>query len=148
MNITIKQLAPGDFDEFIQMLQLFEEVFEMKALQLPPEKHLKKLLRSKNFIVFIALHENVVIGGLTAHILPSYYSSSSEVYLYDLAVKTSFQWKGTGKKLLLALTGYCRQNNYKAFFVQADAADVHALEFYRATGGSPQKVVHFNYLVE
>jgi aminoglycoside 3-N-acetyltransferase I len=89
-----------------------------------------------------------VVGGLTAHILPSYYSSSSEVYLYDLAVKTSFQRKGIGKKLLLALTAYCRENNYKAFFVQADEADSHALEFYSATGGSPEKVVHFNYLVE
>lgn len=148
MNIIIKRLAADDLNEFMQMLRLFEEAFEMKDFQMPGENHLKKLLRSKNFIVFIALHENVVSGGLTAHILPSYYSESSEVYIYDLAVKTSFRRKAIGKKLLLALTVYCRQNNYKAFFVQADEADSHALEFYRATGGSPEKVVHFNYLVE
>ena len=130
------------------MLTLFEQVFEMKDFKMPGEKHLKKLLGSKNFVVFIALDENVVIGGLTAHILPSYYSESSEVYIYDLAVKTNFQRKGIGKKLLLALTAYCRENNYKAFFVQADEADGHALEFYSATGGLPEKVVHFNYLVE
>jgi aminoglycoside 3-N-acetyltransferase I len=148
LNITIKQIAAGDLNEFIQMLRLFEEVFEMQDFQMPRESHLKKLLRGKNFIAFIALHENAVIGGLTAHLLPSYYSASSEVYLYDLAVKASFRRKGIGKKLLQALMVYCGENNYKAFFVQADEADIHALEFYRATGGSPQKVVHFNYLVE
>jgi len=148
LNITVKQLTPRDFNEFIQMLRLFEEVFEMKDFRMPAEKHLKKLLRSKNFIAFIALHENTVIGGLTAHLLPSYYSQSSEVYLYDLAVKTNFQQKGIGKKLLLALMAYCRENNFKTFFVQADEADSHALEFYSATGGLPEKVVHFDYLVE
>ncbi len=148
MNITIKQLTPSHLNEFRQMLGLFEEVFEMKDLRMPGEGHLKKILRGKNFVVFMALHENVVVGGLTVYILPSYYSESSEVYIYDLAVKADFQRKSVGKKLLLALTAYCGENNYKAFFVQADEADTHALEFYSATGGLPEKVVHFNYLVE
>ncbi len=148
MNIIIKRLAADELNEFFQMLRLFEEAFEMNDFQMPGKKHLKKLLRSKNFIVFAAIDENVVIGGLTAHILPSFYSDSSEVYIYDLAVKTIFQRKGIGKKLLLALKAYCGENNYNAFFVQADETDKHALEFYCATGGSPEKVVHFNYLVE
>lgn len=148
MNTTIKQLAADDLNEFSQMLRLFGEVFEMTDFKMPAKKHLKKLLHSKNFIAFIAIDDNVVVGGITAHILPSYYSESSEVYIYDLAVKTNFRRKGIGKNLLLALTAYCRENNYKAFFVQADEADSHALEFYSATGGLPEKVVHFNYLVE
>ena len=148
MNISTKQLAAADINDFIQVLRLFEQVFEMKDLKMPGEKHLKKLLRSKNFVVVTAANENVVVGCLTAHVLPSYYSSSSEVYLYDLVVKADFQRKGIGKKLLEALTVYCRQNNYRAFFVQADEADSNALEFYRATGGLGAKVVHFNYLVE
>ncbi len=115
MNITVTPLTARDSNEFIQMLRLFGEVFEMKDFRMPAEKHLKKLLRSKNFISFIALHENAVIGGLTAHLLPSYYCQSSEVYLYDIAVKADFQRKGIGKKLLQALTAYCRENNFKTF---------------------------------
>jgi aminoglycoside 3-N-acetyltransferase I len=148
LNTTIKQLTARDLNEFTQMIRLFEDVFAMKDFQMPGENHLKKLLRSKNFVAFTAIDESAVVGGLTAHILPSYYSESAEIYIYDVAVKTNFQRTGIGKKLMQALTAYCRQNNNKIFFVQADEADIHALEFYQATGGSPQKVVNFNYLVE
>jgi len=145
LNITIKQLTAADLTQFKQMLLLFANVFEMHDHKMPGEGHLKKLLNNENFIVYIALHENEMIGGLTAHVLPSCYAESSEVYIYDLAVKTSFQRKGAGKKLLQVLTEYCGKNNCKGFFVQADEADTHALEFYRSTGGSPKNVVHFNY---
>ena len=147
MNITIKQLTAGDIAEFVQMLRLFENVFEMQDFQMPGEGHLTSLLARKDFIVFTAQYENTTVGGLTAHILPSYYSESSEVYIYDLAVKTTFQRKGIGKRLLLSLTEYCSLHGYKEFFVQADEPDTHALEFYRSTGGTAEKVVHFYYKV-
>lgn len=140
MNITIKQLTAGHLSEFMQTLRLFEDVFEIKDFQMPRESHLKKLLCNKDFIVFIALHENTIVGGLTVHILPSYYAELAEVYIYDVAVKNSFQRKGIGKKLLQALTVYCRQNNYQQFFVHADEADINALEFYSTTGGSAQSI--------
>ncbi len=147
MNITIKQLTVGDNAEFVQMLRLFENVFEMQDFQMPGEDYLTSLLVRKDFIVFIAQHESTIVGGLTAHVLPSYYFESSEVYIYDLAVETTFQRKGIGKKLLLAVTEYCRLHSCKEFFVQADEPDTHALEFYRSTGGTAEKVVHFNYKV-
>jgi aminoglycoside 3-N-acetyltransferase I len=145
--ITCKQLTTGHLRELKLLILLFKEVFEMNDFQLPDEPKLQQLLDNNYFLVFAAMQENAVIGGLTAYILPSYYSGSSEVYIYDLAVKPGFQRKGVGRNLLQELTGYCRQNNYKEFFVQADEADVHALEFYRVTGGSPEKVIHFNYPV-
>jgi aminoglycoside 3-N-acetyltransferase I len=148
MNITIKQLAADDTSEFIEMLRLFEDVFEMKDFQMPGEDYLTALLGRKDFLVFEAVLENEIVGGLTAHILPSYYFESSEVYIYDLAVKTSFQRKGIGKKLLRALTEYCRRKGYKEVFVQADEPDIHALEFYRSTGGRAKKVVHFYYPIK
>jgi len=147
MNITVKRLITGDIKEFTEVLGVFEDVFEMRDFQLPGDDHLATLLSREDFIVYVALSENAVVGGLTAYILPSYYSQSSEVYLYDLAVKTSHQRKGIGKKLLNALTEYCHQNGYKEFFVQADEADTHALDFYRSTGGSAEKVTHFTYRI-
>jgi aminoglycoside 3-N-acetyltransferase I len=148
MTITIKQLKPEDVVEFIGMLRLFEDGFEMKDHQIPGEGYLSKLLSRKDFIVFIAVHKTAVVGGLTAHVLPSYYFQSSEVYIYDLAVKTTYQRKGIGRKLIQALTAYCRLRNYKEFFVQADEPDTHALEFYRSTGGRAEKVVHFYYSIK
>jgi aminoglycoside 3-N-acetyltransferase I len=98
--------------------------------------------------VFVAKEKKVIIGGLTAYILPSYYSDSSEVYIYDLAIKKNFQRKGIGKKLLQSLKAYCGQNEYKVLFVQADVTDAYALNFYQSTGGIPQKVIQFSYLCE
>ena len=118
----------------------------MKDFKIAKENHLLKLLLFKNFIVFVAAEKKVIVGGLTAYILPSYYSKTSEVYIYDLAIKKNFQRKGIGKKLLQSLKAYCCQNDYKILFVQADEADAHALKFYQSTGGLPQKVIQFSYL--
>ena len=145
MDISIQQLLPKDISAFAGLLRVFEDVFEMKGFILPEDAYLSTLLQKKEFVVFVARHGDTVIGGLTAYVLAAYYSESSEVYLYDLAVATSFQRKGIGRKLLQALTGFCRENNFREFFVQADEVDTHALEFYRSTGGRPGKVVHFTY---
>jgi len=145
MEISIQQLLPHDISVFAGLLRVFEDVFEMKDFSLPDDAWLSTLLHQKEFTVFVAKDGDTVIGGLTAYVLKSYYAESSEVYLYDLAVATSFQRKGIGRELLLALTGFCRQNNFREFFVQASEGDTHALEFYRSTGGIPEKVVHFNY---
>lgn len=145
MDIAVKRLGAADMQEFIGLLGVFERAFEMKDVQLPSQVHLKKLLERKDFIVFIAKHDHAVIGGLTAHVLVSYYTASSEVYIYDLAIDTPFQRKGVGKKLIGKLGDFCRENGFSTFFVQADEVDAHALAFYRSTGGSPEQVVHFNY---
>ena len=86
-----------------------------------------------------------VVGGLTAHVLPLTYFPSSEVYVYDLAVETEFQRKGIGRQLINSLKEYRAGLHFKEVFVQADLEDGHALEFYRATGGMAESVVHFSY---
>jgi len=146
--MTIDLLTPSDTSKFTTLIRLFEEVFEMQGFTFPGDDYLKKLLQQDNFLVFIAMHENEVVGGLTAHILPSYYSESSEGYIYDIVVKPAFQRQGIGKKLITAFTGHCRSKGYSAIFVQADEADAHALDFYRSIGATPQNVVHFNFRIE
>lgn len=148
MEITIKQLSEGDLGQFTEMLELFGEVFELKYYQIPDKSYLENLLASPNFAVFVALSDNQVTGGLTGHIIPSYYFESSEFYIYDLAVKTACQRQGIGKKLMAAVAAFCHEKNYSEYFVQADEPDKHALEFYRSTGGRPEKVVHFYYPVK
>lgn len=145
MDITVKQLSEHDIALFKQLLELFEEVFEMKDHQMPDDAYLQQLLKNDGFLVLTASDGNTVVGGLTAHTIPSYYFPSSEMYLYDLAIKTSYQRKGIGTQLLQSLKEYCREKGYKEFFVQADEPDTHALEFYRSTGGRAEKVVHFYY---
>jgi aminoglycoside 3-N-acetyltransferase I len=145
MHFTTQRLTTHHLAAFIELIRVYEAVFDMKDFQLPDKYYLKNLLSGDDLIIFTAMQEDTVIGGLTAHVLPSCYSATPEVYLYDFAVQTAFQRKGVGRKLLSAFSAYCRENNYKTFFVQALTADVPAVEFYRAAGGSAESVTQFTF---
>jgi aminoglycoside 3-N-acetyltransferase I len=148
MALQVRQLTPQELSLFKELVILFEEVFEMKDFKMPQDQYLQKLLSKNNFFVFVAIKENKIVGGLTAYELPSYYTNSSEIYLYDLAVKNKFQRKGIGRKLLESLSAFCKENNYQGLFVQADAEDKQALEFYQSTGGISEEVIHYSYKIK
>ncbi len=144
MAIEIKHLTKEDLSKFTSLINLFNMVFEEES-KIGSEANSLKLLNSKYFIALVALTENKVVGGLTAYELPMYYSNSSEIFLYDLAVKPEYQRMGIGKGLLQSLKEYCLKNGIKEFFVMAHEEDEHAIEFYRATGGRGERVVNFLY---
>jgi aminoglycoside 3-N-acetyltransferase I len=52
---------------------------------------------------------------------------------------------GVGKELIRSLKEECSRNGIKEFFVMAHEEDEHAIEFYRSTGGTSEKVVNFLY---
>ncbi len=145
MEIEMQKLQATDTPKFTELLQVFEDVFEMKEFSMLPIGYLRDLLGREGFMVFVAIHNGVVIGGLTAHVLPSYYFQSHEVYIYDLAVKRDFQRIGVGRRLMEGIISHCRERGDATLFVQADLEDTHALDFYRSTGGTAEDVVHFNY---
>ena len=45
MRIEIPKLSPYQIDACIELLDVFEEVFEMKHLESPSMKHLEELLQ-------------------------------------------------------------------------------------------------------
>jgi ribosomal protein S18 acetylase RimI-like enzyme len=145
MTTAIKRLENQDLDAFIALIRVFEEVFEMKEFRLPGEKYLQQLLEKDGFFVFVALRNEQVVGGLTAYTLEQYYSERPLVYIYDLAVLNQYQRQGIGKMLMNGITSYCKGIGVEEVFVQADQPDEHAIEFYHATGGIAEQVVHFYY---
>jgi aminoglycoside 3-N-acetyltransferase I len=141
----IIKLSTDELGVFQKLIQLFNEVFEEENKSIAIEKKLSVLLSKKEFIVFAAIHENIVVGGLTAFEMPMYTSDQSEAYLYDMAILPEFQRMGIGKKLIAAFSDYCRQHNIQNFFVEAHEEDEHAVDFYKSAGGKPEKVIHFNF---
>ena len=109
----IKQLTKEDLSTFKSLIDLFNMVFEEEPVS-GENGNLLKLLGSNNFIAMAAVSENEVVGGLTAYELPMYHSESSEVFLYDLAVKPAYQRMGIGKKLIQNLKEYCIKNGIRA----------------------------------
>ena len=147
MDMKIEKLNHSDIDKFTALIRVFEDVFEMKNFKMPDEIYLQQLLKRDDFFVFVALHDNNVVGGLTSYIMQQYYSKSPLVYIFDLAVKTQHQRQGIGKMLIAGNNIYCKDIGAEAVMVQADEVDDHAVEFYRSTGATAQKVIHFDYLI-
>ncbi len=137
-----------NLDDFKQLLGIFYEVFEMEDVINPPDEHLQNILQAPTFKVILAKTGNRVIGGLTFHILPQYYTPIPQVYLYDLGVTLSKQRQGIGKLLIEAVLDYCRIHGVEECYVQADHDDHHAVNFYRSTLPSCEAdVLHFTYRI-
>ncbi|HTE28283.1 GNAT family N-acetyltransferase [Flavitalea sp.] len=148
MNIEIRKLTDSDPDHFLNLITVFEEVFEMADFSMPPRDYLQQLLLKDTFSVFVAISNDEVIGGLTAYTLESYYTKGSFLYIYDLAVLAKHQRQGIGKKLMKAVVDHYRETSIEEVFVQADLVDDYAVDFYRSTGAREENVVSFSYLLK
>jgi aminoglycoside 3-N-acetyltransferase I len=145
MNIGIKKLDRTELHLFKELIFLFEDVFEMKDFKIPPDDHLQQLLSKDTFFVFVAQLNGEIVGGLTCYTWDQYYAVRQLVYIFDLAVKKELQRKGIGRMLIDAVNAYAKDTGAEEVFVQADEVDDYALDFYRSTGGTGEKVVHFTY---
>jgi aminoglycoside 3-N-acetyltransferase I len=146
METEIKILAHNDIDDFAELIDVFEKVFEMKNFIKPDNRHLQTVLAKPDFFVLVAKGGSKVLGGLTVYILHQYYSQNPLAYIYDLAVLKDFQRKGIGRMLIKHLKGYCKENGFDEVFVQADSVDDYALNFYRLTEPTNEEdVIHFYY---
>ena len=146
MTIEIKKLNINEVTLFSQLVKLFEEVFDMKNFKLPAAQHLQNTLQQENFIAFVALLGQEVAGGMTVYVLNQYYSEKKLAYIFDLAVLPKYQRKGIGTQMINFIKSYCKERDFEEVFVQADAIDEYALNFYRSTGISEEEDVrHFYY---
>ncbi len=98
-SLKILRIQENDTERFIEFVELLNEVFE-EPNKVASEMQLKKLLSRCDFHAVIAIKEDKIIGGLTAYELERYYTDKSELYIYDVAVKTELQNQGIGKELL------------------------------------------------
>ncbi len=144
-EIKIKKLEGQDIDEFVRLIELFEEVFEMENFAMPHRVYLREVLSKEGFIALVALAGERVVGGLTAYVLEQYYSEKPLAYIYDLAVEAARQRRGIGKQLIAAFQQYCQEQGFEEIFVQADQEDAHAIDFYRSAGAMEKEVRHFYY---
>lgn len=129
---------------FATMAEVFAED-EGDAAEPLDDDHVVALLRRVEFWAVVAIEGGAVVGGLTAHALPMTRSRSTELFIYDLAVRSDRQRRGIGRALVDHLLTLARTAGIDTTFVPADDEDTHALEFYRALGGVPSPVTFFTF---
>jgi aminoglycoside 3-N-acetyltransferase I len=113
----------------------------------PPldEDYVQGLLSKRDFWAVVAIDGSDVVGGVTGHALPMTRDPSSELFIYDLAVRSDRQRRGIGRALITELLALASAAGIKTSFVPADNEDEHALEFYRALGGDAAPVTIFTF---
>ena len=72
-------------------------------------------------------------------------SRSSEMFIYDLAVRTDRRRRGVGRALIARLREEASEAGIDTVFVPADDEDQEPIEFYRAVGGVPSAVTFFTF---
>lgn len=146
LAVNIRKLEKEDTAAFIELVNVFEVVFEMENFSIPSTPHLEMVLRNPHFGVFVAEVDGIVMGGLTTYTLPQYYTEKPLAYLYDLAISTQCQRQGIGEKLMTHASQYYQENGYEELFVQAESGDLQAVAFYRKTKPTGEiPVDHFYY---
>jgi aminoglycoside 3-N-acetyltransferase I len=145
MQREVRKLSKENIDLFKNVLQVFESVFELQHYTMPEDAYLQSLLSKEDFFVFAALLNGQVVGGLTAYLFPQYYSPQPLVYVYDLAVSTTYQRQGIGRELMNAVFEAVTGVGAEEVFVQADEEDDHALKFYQSLNGGMEEVRHFTF---
>jgi aminoglycoside 3-N-acetyltransferase I len=138
----IKRLGPGDEPTAVTLFAMMAEVFEEERAPLP-NTYVQKLLARDDLWILAAVEDDAVVGGLTAHVLPMTRSATSELFIYDLAVRVDRQRRGVGRALVLDLIARGAAAEIGTAFVAADQEDLHALDFYRALGGDESPVSFF-----
>jgi aminoglycoside 3-N-acetyltransferase I len=138
------RLKAADRDLARALFSLMAEVFEEDCQPLS-DGYLDRLLAREGFWALAALDGEQIIGGLTAHVLPMTSAETSELFIYDVAVRRDRQRSGVGRRLIADLRDQAAGAGIAVLFVPADNDDTHALDFYRALGGVASPVTFFTF---
>jgi aminoglycoside 3-N-acetyltransferase I len=141
---VVRRLLPGERALAREAVTLLAEVFDEPGTPLD-DGWIDQLLERRDCWIVVALEGATVVGALTAHTLPMTRAMTSELLLYDLAVRTDRQRRGIGRTLVTVTRELAAAQGIPVTFVPADEEDTHALDFYRALDGDEAPVRIFTW---
>jgi aminoglycoside 3-N-acetyltransferase I len=148
--VTIQHLGPGEVELLRKMLEAFGHSFEdvnTYLRQQADDAYLTGLLGSDYFIALAAVQDNTVVGGLAAYELKKFEQERSEIYIYDLAVRSEYRRRGIASELIKQLRAIAKKRGAYVIFVQAHLTDEPAIALYTKLG-TKEDVLHFDIAVE
>jgi aminoglycoside 3-N-acetyltransferase I len=137
-------LKSGDRDLARSLFATMGAIFgeESQALS---DAYVDRLLAREDFFAIAALAGDRVAGGLTAYVIALTRKQASEVFIYDVAVRSEDRRKGIGRELVSALRNAACTKGCGDAFVLAENGDADALNFYRGLGGVASPVTLFDF---
>lgn len=152
MPVKIIHLNENDVTLLQSINAMFGEVFDDEvsySSNKPSSSYLQALLGTTNFIALTAIDGERVVGAIAAYELRKFEQERSEIYIYDLAVISTFRRKGVATALIQELKVVGAARGAYVIYVQADKGveDRPAVELYSKLG-TIEDVFHFDILVE
>ncbi|CAN5342281.1 hypothetical protein BH10BAC4_BH10BAC4_05630 [soil metagenome] len=126
-----------------QLLGIYKTVLKYNKREIPSDSELQSLLRKKDIRFIVALEGDKVVGGLTAHLLPSAFGDARSFYIQDLAVAKKYQRRRIGTGLVRTLVFESRAHRHRDIFVQTSLSNKSAINFFKSRGGTPTAGFHF-----
>jgi len=152
MPFNILQLTANDIPIMEALLTAFGEAFEdieTYNSKRPSQDYLQQLLSGETFIALAAMKQGEVVGGIAAYELKKFEQARSEIYIYDLAIKSEHRREGIATALIQKLKGIAAERGAYVIYVQADTGveDEPAIALYSRLG-TREDVLHFDIPVE
>ncbi|NRA65696.1 MAG: AAC(3)-I family aminoglycoside N-acetyltransferase [Pseudobacteriovorax sp.] len=142
----IHRLEESDLTVYRNLMELFAVEFEENDTYQgakPSDSYVRSLLRNDDIIFLTECKESVVTGGLVAYILKKFEQQRSEIYIYDLAVRSGWRRQGIATRLIEHLKIIAKSQGAWVIFVQADHGDDPAIKLYESLGVR-EEVLHFD----
>ncbi|TAN41033.1 MAG: GNAT family N-acetyltransferase [Nitrospirae bacterium] len=140
-------VRPALADEVPALCRLLSELFEIEADFSPDaEKQargLELLLNDENgsSIVLVAEKNGEIIGMCSAQTVISTSEGGPAGLLEDLIVSRAHRGKGTGARLLAAISAWGASRNISRIQLLRDMDNAQALDFYHTNGWNSTKLV-------
>ncbi len=116
-------------------MQQWAEDEEVPNFKLPGDGHIQELLAKDDFHVWVALVDNLVVGGLTAYELIMFDEEKKEMFLYEMGVIKAHRKKGIATRLIEVLKQFCSSHGIPVIFVGTSMDNEAARRLYTTTGG-------------
>lgn len=136
MPLTSTIIRKAGLSDINQMTGLLKELFFMEEdftfNEAAQQQGLAMILGdNKKRCIMVAASGKQVIGMCSAQLLVSTAEGGLAALIEDMVVAKSYQGKGIGKKLLLAIEKWADKNGAKRMQLLADRNNTNALDFYK-----------------
>jgi len=145
MFLNIKKIGVDNLVLAKQLFLFFQIDDGVENPTAASDEYLNNLLSRNDFHVVVAIENETVIGGLTAHELVMYKEETREIFLYEIAVEPLHRKKGIATALIEFLKEICAAKGITYMFVGTEADNAPAIRLYETTGGKYEDIAWFVY---
>lgn len=130
------QLKEMRTDFLFEEYKLFDKDINKKYLKTHLPKELKKNLKSKKVVLFIALDEGKAVGYIAGEIEKSHpiWVFKKVGYVFNLYIKPNYRRKGIGKELTKAILNWFKKRKIKWFKLHVYSNNLQAHSLYKKLG--------------